>query len=303
MAIPRSVQIDTTATPYYHCVSRCVRRAFLCGEDAASGRDFSHRRAWLEARLHQLAGAFTVDLCAYAVMSNHYHVVLHINSNEQKALSDADVIARWRRIFRLPDGFDDMSEDARQVFVDTWRCRLGSISWFMRSINEPLARWANREDGCKGRFWEGRFRSQALLDEQALLKCMAYVDLNPIRAKRATRPENSKHTSIYARLQGARGGLAAMADEPKPNEFSLPLNRQDYYLLVDTTGRALIHGKRGRIEPSLPPILQRVVKDQEQWLRDMARLTRLYARAIGSAVSLRSYREHLGQSRLNGVSG
>ena len=106
MTLPRSVLIDPDCTPYYHCVSRCVRRAFLCGKDAVTGRNFEHRRDWIESRLQELATIFAIDLCAYAVMSNHYHVVLHLNEAERKSWDDEEVVHRWQRLHRLPKGFD-----------------------------------------------------------------------------------------------------------------------------------------------------------------------------------------------------
>ena len=157
------------------------------------------------------------------------------------------------------------------------------------------------EDGCKGRFWEGRFQSQALLDEAAILKCMAYVDLNPVRAGKAESPETSSHTSVQARIEGRDENLAPMADSGSSG-FRLPVHRLDYLQLVDFTGRALRRGKRGRIRAALPPIVERLKRSaRREWQLEMSNLTRLYWRAIGSASSLQNYRDFIGQERLKGL--
>ena len=303
MTLPRAIQIDPAATPYYHCVSRCVRRAFLCGVDALTGFNFEHRRAWLEQRLHELADVFAIDLCAYAVMSNHYHAVLHLNTEQLDSWDDTEVVQRWQRLHRLPDGFHELPPTMVATLISTWRERLGSISWFMKCVKEPLARLANKEDGCKGRFWEGRFKSQALLDEGAVIQCMAYVDLNPVRAGIAETPEASAHTSIRARIEQSPGALCAMADEQAEGHRA-PIDLKSYLTLVDETGRALRAGKRGRIDPALAPILERLSGLAPiGWLDNMRDLSRRYCRAIGSNRALRAYRDFLGQRRLNGVTG
>ncbi len=301
MTLPRSRLINPEFTPYYHCVSRCVRRAFLCGKDATTGYDFEHRRGWIEARLLKLANLFAIDVCAYAVMSNHYHVVLHIDSADLRIWSGTEVIARWKQLHRLPEGFESFAVETIARLVSVWRERLGSISWFMKCLNEPLARLANGEDGCKGRFWEGRFKSQALLDEESLLKCMAYVDLNPIRAGVATTPEDSTHTSIQARIEARDMALMPMSDE-RVNGVTLPIRKQEYLQLVDWTGRQLRIGKRGKIDESLPSIVQRLQRTSVRpWVDEMCHLTRQYCRGIGHSAALELYKNQLGQQRLNGL--
>ncbi len=128
MTLPRRRLIDPEQTPYYHCVSRCVRRAFLCGKDVVTGRSFEHRRGRIEARLHELAQIFAVDLCAYAVMSNHYHVVLRIDTSLLESLGDEDVVERWGRLHRIPDAFEAIGPSERTALIALWQDRLGSIS-------------------------------------------------------------------------------------------------------------------------------------------------------------------------------
>jgi len=98
MPTPRNRLISQDNTPYYHCVSRCVRRAFLCGEAQLTGISYEHRRQWVEQHLQQLAAVFAIDhLCAYAVMHNHYHVVLRVDRDQANAWSEDEVVARWQR--------------------------------------------------------------------------------------------------------------------------------------------------------------------------------------------------------------
>ena len=187
MTRARQEQISLEATSFYHCYVRCVRRAYLCGDDQVSGENFDHRKQWIVSRLRFLASVYAIDMCAYAVMSNHYHVVLHVDSARAASWSDEEVANRWMQLYKghvlvtrwlQNDDVGEATFASVKKIINEWRERLSSVSWFMRCVNETVARMANEEDGCKGRFWEGRFRSQALLDEAAVLSCMAYVDLS-----------------------------------------------------------------------------------------------------------------------------
>lgn len=296
MTISRKLQVSLDQTAYYHCVSRCVRRAFLCGRDRYSGRNFSHRRRWLERRLAELASIFAIDLLAYAIMENHYHVVLRVAARRAEQWSDQEVLERWSRVFAVDQFANNNS------LIPVWRERLRSISWFMRCINEPLARRANREDRCTGRFWEGRFKSQALLDTSAVLKCMVYVDLNPIRAMLAATPERSTFTSIRARIKRQDTHLFRLGQSSARSEPALPITHTDYLRLVDWSGRRMRTGKRGRIREWLPPILERLGLDEAQWESEIRYFSTWYYRAVGCWSSLERYRMHLGQHWLRGAS-
>ncbi len=176
-------------------------------------------------RLRYLADIFSIDLCAYAIMSNHYHLVLRVDRQRIARWSQAEVVTRWTQLFSTPPLIQRWQEGRASAaermiaeqLVERWRLRLIDISWYMRCLNEHLARRANAEDECAGRFWEGRFKSQALLDEVGLLTAMAYVDLNPVRAGIAATPEESGvHFDLCTRLQRhQRQIIDASADDAK----------------------------------------------------------------------------------------
>jgi REP element-mobilizing transposase RayT len=266
MPKPRKALVLLDETPYYHCVSRCVRRAFLCGIDSLTGKSYEHRRLWIVERIKQLTEIFAIDCCAYSVMSNHYHVILYVDTERAKGWSEQEVIDRWERLFSLPvivqrylsnEAITQAERDTVSELLTKWRIRLHDISWFMRCINEPIARQANKEDGCTGRYWEGRYKSQALLDEKALAACMAYVDLNPVRAGMAQTLEQSEFTSIQARSHLVKqnpervgetdtpSGLLPFAGYPRQDmPKGLPFRLKDYLELVDWTGRAILECDR-----------------------------------------------------------
>jgi REP element-mobilizing transposase RayT len=318
----RKSQIALQATPYYHCTSRCVRRAFLCGRDEHSGNDYEHRRGWIEQRIKTLSTVYALDICAYAAMSNHYHVVLHINAAKAIAWSDTEVIQRWHSLYagnflshEYLAGKDLCDAQLKVVseLVTEWRERLMSISWFMRGLNEDIARQANAEDLCTGRFWESRFKSQALLDEKALATCLAYVDLNPIRAQMADTPETSDYTSVKERINTSQNEPeSAEPKQPKPlfpfvgyprqnMPAGLAFRLQDYLELVDWTGRQIRADKRGSINQKTPPILERLNIDAEHWVYNTQHFESQFKGLVGTARSIKAKCQEFGYQRTPGL--
>jgi REP element-mobilizing transposase RayT len=311
MTRPRSHIAPPDLAGTYHCVQRCVRRAFLCGVDDYSGRNFEHRKAWIEQRIHRVAECFAVAIHAYAIMSNHLHLVIAIDPGAAAAWSDGEVATRWVHLFPPREDSEDAIEHKRQRLLDdparlsVIRRRLGSLSWLMRCLVEPIARRANREDGCKGRFWEGRYKCQALCDERALLAAMAYVDLNPIRAGVAHKLEASMHTSAVARIAAARSEPTTLTRPLGPIAGSLrpqlALTTADYLQLLDWTGRSLLPGKRGKITEGVPAVLSVIDRDAGRWVNRVEAFGGGWARAAGSAQDLIALAERLGQRWLKGI--
>lgn len=307
MTMARSTQIDFEATQFYHCMTRCVRGAYLCGIDHQSGRDYSERKTLVVNRIEELAQIFSIHIASYAVMSNHYHIVLYVNCSLGQSWDDSEVISRWAQLFKFSAlRVSQLSPHEAKEKILLFRERLTSISWFMRCLNEYIARLANKEDDVKGRFWEGRFKCQALLDEGALLSAMAYVDLNPVRAKIAQTPEESDFTSIQKRIRimSKKANTINCANlhtfekqidtcpQPKSlmhfninckNEMksTIDFSLSDYLELVDSTGRVIREDKPGAISEDLSPILERLNLSSKGWLSMVQNLEIIFFNAIG----------------------
>jgi REP element-mobilizing transposase RayT len=330
MAIARRLLVPDGVSRCYHCVSRCVRRAFLCDDQSA------HRKDWIKQRLVELSQAFAIEVGGYAIMGNHLHLLVRTRPEWADQWSDEQVVRRWLTLYpRLSQKLHQVtgaSEEkdflealvADQEQVQSWRQRLRSLSWFMKCLKEPIARRANREDDVTGHFWEGRFKVQSLLDEAAVLACMVYIDLNPIRARIAATPEESEYTSIQDRIRArhlhrtrrAVGGQKnRRVEEPSsmpasfppvheegntwlipveraPNleegsrEGLLPISLDAYLELVDLTGRCARLDNAGALTDALEPILSRLELDTDRWLTEMLGHGRRLGTAIGSALSL-----------------
>lgn len=347
MTKARESIINVSDTPYYHIMGRCVRRAFLCGIDNATGNDYSHRKQWIVDKVAELSAIYMIDVCSYAVMSNHYHLVLKINHEQAKLLSDDEVIERWTQLFngnvlvaRYLKGECKTTAEIDKIgeIASLWRERLSDLSWFMRCLNESIARKANEEDNCTGRFWEGRFKSQALLNEQALLSCMAYVDLNPIRADMADSLDKSEFTSIEQRIKEielsqkieVKSNKKAESRKSKIENLKLKEKNQhrndnnsnqikladfvgsqdkegiaytlmDYLELVDWTGRVMLDDKRGYIGENEPKIISKLGLAADIWFKSMSQFSEHAYSHIGTEEQLRAVCNEAGKKWIAGI--
>jgi hypothetical protein len=311
MAQPRSQLVPAGTPSTFHCVQRCVRRAFLCGIDDYTGQSFEHRKHWVQSRIALVASCFAVDVLAYAVMSNHLHLVVHIDPTHVGSWDDEAVVERWLTLFPPRKDSHGAREHKRLhilqnlPYLAELRRRLGDLSWLMRCLAEPIARRANAEDRCKGRFWEGRYRCQLLCDTRAVLAAMTYVDLNPIRAGMAAQLEDSDHTSAQQRINHAKRDPAVLTQSLLPTSGSLlrclPIRTGDYLELVDWTGRQLREGKRAAIKKDAPQILQSLDPTNRRWTMRVTAIGSGYWRVVGEAHDLIAVAQRISQRWIKGL--
>ena len=200
-----------------HVMNRTVRRCFLLGDDPVTGKNYDHRKVWVDEQLVHQAKHFGIDLLCQAIMSNHLHLVLRSRPDVVKEWSNETVARRWlmlcperrdeKRRPLEPTEFEINSIVNNKEKLAAVRSRLSDISWWMRLLSQNIAQRANKEDGEVGKFWQARYRAVRLLDETAILACAAYVDLNPIRAAMAQTIETSDFTSAQKRAQGLAARL------------------------------------------------------------------------------------------------
>jgi putative transposase len=326
MALPRSSYVRDIQIGFYHCTTRCVRRAFLYGLDPYSGRDYSHRKPWIENRLRQLTSIFAIDVSSFSVMSNHYHLTARTRPDIVAAWSDYEVARRWltlcpiryrskkKAILTLQDHIRALAGRPERIAV--LRKRLSSLSWFMGRLNEFIARAANKEDNVKGRFWESRFKCQALLDHPSIAACMVYVDLNPIRAGLAHTPESSNFTGIQRRIQNRirKTTNSNSNDYPGDGPFCLcpisslndpngilPMSEDEYIDLVDRSGRLIRKDKPGFVDPNLEPILIRIRANPKSWEDTVSHFEDKFGLAVGIVDNIRKFADLLGKRWFTGI--
>jgi hypothetical protein len=193
----------------YHTWSRCVQRAFLCGQDPDTGRDFSYRRPIIQALLEYQASVFAIDVGNYSILSNHQHLIARTRPDIAATWSDEEVAWRWKLAW--PKWMNDRwlrnptDEEIEEVLADpdripVLRANLASLSWFMARWKEPIARLCNAEMQTKGHFYEQRYGSRELVDDAANLCGNVYVDLNQLKAGMAQTLEACTCSAIYDRL-------------------------------------------------------------------------------------------------------
>lgn len=307
MTLARRDLVDVSVTRWYHCISRCVRAAFLMSDDKGD------RKQWIEDRIKLLTDSFSVSVGGFAILDNHLHVLCRLDPETAKTWTDEEVVRRWIAVYPPRTlNFDDPAtvehwvkqhaKDSKRV--ERLRARLADLGWFMKSLKEPFARMANKADGTRGTFWEARYKSIAILDQEALMSTCVYIDLNVLAAGFADTPESSKHTSIKQRIEHARkkgaidrlraalegsvAGSHATGDleqdhwlvpiedrrqiapgsrEGILNTFSLG----SYLMLLDYTGRLVRDGK-ARMDATVKDVFTRLKMNEEGWHQRLGRM-------------------------------
>ena len=334
--LARAEVFDPKEVAILHICARVVRRCFLFGVDPFTGKNHDHRKVWIEDQLRLLAANFGIDLLAFAILSNHFHLILRSRPDVVDTWDDTEVARRWLMLCPKRKKKDRSPEEPNEFELNsirndparlaTIRTRLSNVSWWLRLLCQNIGTRANQEDKQTGKFFQGRYRAVRILDEESLLACAAYVDLNPIRAAMAETIETSEHTSVQRRIQALPqfepsepspstgvdsflsplaiderhdplGACANQTRERCSNKGFLSMSVADYLELLDVSGRMIRTDKSGTTPADVAPIFERRKLDREYWLLQIREFGRLFANVAGKPKDVYEMRSLISKRR------
>ncbi len=329
MPYPRSKIISKTIDGHYHLTSRCVRGAYLLNPD--NTKEHKRRKKWIINKMIFLSQIFYIGIDAFAIMDNHMHVVVETKYLEADSADAEDIAFRWlylhpkkrdKKGLPIPPSRDEIKKFIKNSEeIEAVRAKLRDLSYYMKELNQTIAKKINKEDETMGRFWQGRFNSIYLPEEGAVLKCMMYVDLNEVRALIAKSPECSKFSSCYRRIKAefAREKLKKEPNNEIAREESkldnwlepvfntkkkrgyLNITFNEYLELLDWTGRQIMDNKRGAISESLEPILKRVGLKSDKWIDTFLSFGKDFKRVAGSEEAIRKHANDVHKNWFQGI--
>ena len=337
--LARAELFDPSEVAILHTIGRVVRRCFLFGVDPVSGKNFDHRKDWIEEQLKVQASNFGIDLLSMAILSNHFHLILRSRPDVVATWDDTEVARRWLMLCpnrknddksaKEPNEFELNSIRNDPDKVATIRTRLSDVAWWMRLLCQNIGTRANKEDREVGKFFQGRYRAIRILDEATLLACAAYVDLNPIRAAMAETIETSDYTSAQRRIESLQAAsVRGITDRSMlPDSFLSPLtidekndpigpcasqsgrrcsdkgflsmSTMDYLELLDATARITRDDKAGAMAMDLPPIFLRLNLDVSYWKLLVNDFGRLFGLVAGTPKDVYEMRSLISNRRFN----
>ncbi len=335
--LARAEVFDPGEVAALHICARVVRRCFLFGVDPFTGKNHDHRKIWIEDQLKLLAANFGIDLLSFAILSNHFHLILRSRPDVVGTWDDSEVARRWLMLCPIrkkkdrsaeePNGFELNSVRNDPDKLATIRKRLSDVAWWMRLLCQNIGTRANHEDKQVGKFFQGRYRAVRILDEETLLACAAYVDLNPIRAAMAETLETSEFTSVQRRMQSLpqtansipiRSGapvdtflspltidekndsIGACANQSKQrcsDKGFLSLSAMDYLELLDASSRMVRPDKKGYTPSDVAPIFERLKLDPAYWRLQIQDFGRLFSNVAGKPKDVYELRSLISKRR------
>ena len=334
--LARAEVFDPGEVAILHICARIVRRCFLFGIDPFTGKNHDHRKIWIEDQLKLLATHLGIDLLSFAILSNHFHLILRSRPDVVETWDDSEVARRWLMLCPNRKKEDRSPEEPNEFELNsirndpeklaTIRTRLSDVSWWMRLLCQNIGTRANQEDKQVGKFFQGRFLAIRILDEESLLACAAYVDLNPIRAAMAETLESSDYTSVQRRIQSLQqtgpsttierttgaSFLSPLTIDEKNDSIGacanpsgvrcsdkgfLSMSIEDYLELLDASARIVRADKTGHTPAEVAPIFERLKLDPEYWTLQIKDFGRLFSNVAGKPTNVYEMRSLISKRR------